>query len=372
VRAVLEVRELTKRFGPVRAVDGLSFVVAEGQSVSLLGPSGCGKTTTLRIIAGFEPPDHGAVVIDGQDMRGRRPYERNIGLVFQDYALFPHMTVEQNVAYGMRHRGVSRAEIPGRLREMLRMVKLVGFEARRPRQLSGGEQQRVALARALATRPAVLLLDEPMSNLDAKLREQVRVELREILMAARTTTILVTHDQQEAMSVADVVLVMNQGRLMQMGTAMEIYARPTSRFVADFIGRMNWFRGRAGEADASGWRALRTEEGTTLRVPADGSRAGEMYDVGVRPERVRLSPAGDSAGQAREADHTDLAGRVATVEHLGADIHVWVDLPSGQRLLAVEKNVGGAAYGPGQGVRVRFPGGSCLLLPVERAGNESG
>ena len=264
---VVELRNVTKRFGGLAAVDGVSLEVRRGQIVSLLGPSGCGKTTTLRLIAGFESPDEGTVLIGGMDVRGKRPYERNVGLLFQDYALFPHMTVEQNIAYGMRHRGIERSAIPGNTAEMLRLVKLDGFEKRWPNQLSGGQQQRVALARALATKPDVMLLDEPLSALDAKLRQELRIELKEILTSVGTTSIVVTHDQEEAMSMAEHVIVQNRGRIIQQGTPYDIYARPSNEFVAEFVGRSNAFRGRLGDEVAPGLRAFETTEGFGLVVP---------------------------------------------------------------------------------------------------------
>ena len=226
---VLELSHVTKRFGDFAAVDDVSLTVDKGRILSLLGPSGCGKTTTLRMISGFEEPNGGSIFIAGQDMKGKRPYERNVGLLFQDYALFPHMSVVQNVGYGLKNRGYEKSRIPARIREMLELVKLVGFEDRRPAQLSGGQQQRVALARALAVSPEVVLLDEPLSALDAKLRQELRVELKEILSAVGATTIVVTHDQEEAMSLGDSVIVMSEGRIMQRGRPTEIYADPKTR-----------------------------------------------------------------------------------------------------------------------------------------------
>jgi len=243
---VLELQHTTKRFGSIIAVDDVSFKVRGGQIISLLGPSGCGKTTTLRLIAGFETPESGSILIFGKDVKGTRPYERNVGLLFQDYALFPHMTVEENIRFGMHHRKMEKKLIPKRMSEMLDLVNLNGLQKRRPGQLSGGQQQRVALARALAIRPEVMLLDEPLSALDAKLRQELRVELKAILSAVNTTTIVVTHDQVEAMSLAERVIVMNRGKIIQQGTPTEIYANPQNKFVAEFIGRSNWFRGRLG------------------------------------------------------------------------------------------------------------------------------
>src|SRR5215475_5788207 len=225
---VLEVRNVSKRYGTTSAVSDVSFSVRSGQILALLGPSGCGKTTTLRMIAGFVDPDEGTIEIGGRDMRDVRPHERNVGLVFQDYALFPHLSVEQNVAYGLRQRGDARDAIARRVEEMLTLVHLKGFEARRPPGLSGGQQQRVAIT------PEVMLLDEPLSALDAKLRQELRFELKQILQAARCTTLIVTHDQEEAMSLADEIIVMDHGRVLQQGNAAGIYNAPSSRAVAEF------------------------------------------------------------------------------------------------------------------------------------------
>jgi len=363
----VEVTGATKHYGEVLAVDGVSFTVAQGQCLSLLGPSGCGKTTTLRLIAGFETLDAGSIRINGQDMAGRRPYERNIGLVFQDYALFPHMTVAQNIAYGMRRRGVDAHEIPQRISELLGLVKLSGFEGRRVTQLSGGEQQRVALARALATRPEVLLLDEPLSNLDAKLREHVREELRDILQLTKITTIIVTHDQQEAMSLSNVIVVMRQGRVMQKGTPADIYARASSRFVADFIGSMNWFVGeRRGVAGDLAEYAVAA--GVQLRAPALEGGSGPVH-LGVRPERIELL---NPAQPAPDSDGNLLQGVVARTMFMGGDIHLTVQVEPGLKLLVVSKN--GRSPPPALGTRVTLSVNpqDCIVLPADNSAAGSG
>ena len=359
--SAVELQDVVKRFGSVTAVDALSFSVRPGQCVSLLGPSGCGKTTTLRLIAGFETPDRGIVRIGGRDMPGRRPYERNVGLVFQDYALFPHMTVEENVAYGMRQRGVARAEIPGRVRKRLEEVRLAGFERRRPSQLSGGEQQRVALARALATEPDVLLLDEPLSNLDAKLRQELRLELRALLQSVGTTTIVVTHDQEEAITLSEHVIIVNRGRIEQQGPPDEVYGRPRNRFVAEFMGRTNWFTGRLTQTAGPGLWRFESEGKTVFAVTHDGGREGLGVDVAVRPERITVERAWSA--DATGGDNR-LAGEISMVEYLGADLHYWVRLPSGERILAVEKNVGQPLDAAGTPVRIRFERGGCIVLPA--------
>ena len=360
---VVELTGVVKRFGEVIAVDTVSFHVDKGQIISLLGPSGCGKTTTLRLIAGFETPDGGTVRIDGEDMRGKRPYERNVGLLFQDYALFPHMTVEQNVAYGLKHRGFARAEIPKRTRDMLSLVKLTGLEARRPSQLSGGQQERVALARALATEPAVMLLDEPLSALDAKLRQELRVELKEILTQVGSTTIVVTHDQEEAMSLAEHVIVMDLGRIMQQGPPTEIYTKPANKFVAEFVGRSNWFQGQLGGAAAHGIREFRTVEGLVLRVAVASANQATRHEVCVRPERMKITrgPLPDRSGQGDNA----IPGTIADVAHLGADIHRFVTLSDNRRVAVIEKHLGQPLGRSGDSVVVTFAPEDCIVVAVE-------
>jgi len=241
--AFLELENLNKEFGTHRAVDGLTLAVEKGEFVSLLGPSGCGKTTTLQMIAGFVEPSGGAIRLEGRDLLAVKPARRGLGIVFQSYALFPHMTVAENVSFGLEMQGVARAERGKRVGETLELVGLGAFAERHPRQLSGGQQQRVALARALVIRPRILLLDEPLSNLDAKLREEMQIELRQIQRGVGTTTILVTHDQAEAMALSDRIVVMNKGRVEQIGPPHEAYERPATPFVANFLGKTNLMNG---------------------------------------------------------------------------------------------------------------------------------
>src|SRR5207248_1006721 len=243
--AFLELEKLSKRFGAQLAVDGLSLGVEKGEFVSLLGPSGCGKTTTLQMIAGFVEPNGGAIRLEGRDLLAIKPAKRGLGIVFQSYALFPHMTVAENVSFGLEMQGIAAGERSKRVGETLELVGLAAFAARFPRQLSGGQQQRVALARALVIRPQILLLDEPLSNLDAKLREEMQIELRQIQRTVGTTTILVTHDQAEAMALSDRIVVMNHGRAEQVAPPHEAYERPATEFVATFLGRINRVAGRA-------------------------------------------------------------------------------------------------------------------------------
>ena len=362
--SVLELSHVTRRYGNFVAVDDVSFTVNKGEILSLLGPSGCGKTTTLRMISGFEEADEGAVIFSGKDMKGKRPYEREVGLLFQDYALFPHMTVEQNVAYGLKHRGFDKSKIPSRTAEMLELVKLTGFEKRRPGQLSGGQQQRVALARSLATSPEVVLLDEPLSALDAKLRQELRFELKEILSAVNATTIVVTRDQEEAMSLGDSVIVMSDGKIMQQGLPTEIYAKPKTRFVAEFIGRSNWFSGRLGDITSSGVQEFTSAEGVSMQVPSpEGIAGSDGYEVCIRPERIRIERAEDKSTPADKGGNL-LPGTVLDVAHLGADIHVVIEV-AGKRLVTATEQYSGQALGQtGENVVLNFMPQDCIVVPA--------
>src|SRR5882757_936320 len=278
--ARLELIDLSKCYGDQVAVAGVTLDVSDGEFLVLLGPSGCGKTTTLRMIAGFVEPSGGATRIGGIDVTYLAPWHRNTGMVFQSYALFPHMTVMENIAFGLEMRKHAKADIAGRAREALRLVRLEGYADRLPRQLSGGQQQRVALARALAVRPDVLLLDEPLSNLDAKLREEVRIEIRELQRQLGLTTIMVTHDQEEALTVADRLVVMAEGEIRQIGSQRDLYERPADRFVAGFVGRSTFLDGRVttpGQFETAGG----------LRLKCAGGAAGAAALL-LRPERLHL------------------------------------------------------------------------------------
>jgi iron(III) transport system ATP-binding protein len=327
-----------KAFGPVQAVDGVSLQVAEGEICALLGPSGCGKTTMLRLIAGFERPDQGCIELDGQVIAGGRsflpPERRRIGMVFQDYALFPHMDVAQNVGYAL-----GRRPDPARVREVLELVGLGDYGARHPGELSGGQQQRVALARALAGTPKLVLLDEPFSGLDAGLRARVRQEVRQILVAAGVTALFVTHDQEEALSLADRVAVMRDGRICQTGTPEEVYGRPASRWVAEFLGEADVLPGIVSE---DGW-----VECELARVPAEGVTAGDA-EVLVRPESVALSY-GPQSGERRE-----LEAVVVEREFFGHDQLVHIELPSGRRVRS--RSLSYPVWHPGDRVRVQLEG----------------
>jgi spermidine/putrescine ABC transporter ATP-binding subunit len=276
-------------YGPVIAADDVTLHVQPGEFFALLGPSGSGKSTVLRMIAGFLEPQTGSITIGGRPMVGVPVYDRNIGFVFQNYALFPHLTVAQNVAFGLESRRVAAGETRKRVDEALALVQLAGLGDRRPAQLSGGQQQRVALARAIVTQPSVLLLDEPLSALDKKLRLEMQVELRELQERLAITTLFVTHDQEEALSLADRIAVMNQGRIVQLGGAREVYERPRTRFVTDFLGEANIFSGQVVRSDADGIILARAPTDQVLAPPQPGLAAGQTVDWAVRPEHVRIS-----------------------------------------------------------------------------------
>jgi len=306
--AALQVTGLTKRYADRVAVDAFSLAVARGQLVALLGPSGCGKTTTLRMIAGLVEPTAGSIVLEGRPVEGVPIHRRNIGMVFQQYALFPFLSVFENVAYGLRERRVPKAEAAERVMKMLELVGLTGLAERRIRQLSGGQQQRVALARALVINPALLLLDEPLSNLDTKLRERVRGEIRDLQRRLDITTVFVTHDQDEALSIAHVVVVMRGGHIEQVGTPLEIYQRPANAFVADFIGACNLVPSEVVRvSDGVAWCRLGEIE---VGLPVEGLRPGDRTTLGIRPERLRVT-GGESAS-------APLRGRVINATYLGA------------------------------------------------------
>jgi putative spermidine/putrescine transport system ATP-binding protein len=314
--AALQVSGLTKRYGESVAVDAFSLEVARGQLVALLGPSGCGKTTTLRMIAGLIEPTAGRIVLEGRPVEGVPIHKRNIGMVFQQYALFPFMTVFENVAYGLRERRVAKAETRERVMKMLELVGLSGLPDRRIRQLSGGQQQRVALARALVINPALLLLDEPLSNLDTKLRERVRGEIRDLQRRLDITTVFVTHDQDEALSIAHVVVVMRGGRIEQVGTPLEIYQRPANAFVADFIGACNIL---AGEVVAPAQAGAQVRLGDiTVRVTEPGLQPGDKVSLAIRPERLEMLVGDVAPAKPGGQSPAPLRGRVRNATYLGA------------------------------------------------------
>ncbi len=302
----LELRNIVKDYGGVRAVDGIDLSVARGEFIALLGPSGCGKTTTLRMVAGFVVPTFGRIFLRGSDITDLPPHRRDMGMVFQSYALFPHMTVRRNIEFGLRSHGVEREQMTRRVATALDLVGLAGYEGRFPRELSGGQQQRVAVARVLALDPKLLLFDEPLSNLDAKLRGQMRHEIRKLQKEVGVTTLFVTHDQDEALTMADRVVVLNQGRIEQIGTPAEIYDRPQTRFVADFIGTSNFISGQMTHADG-GEAIFTAASGLRLAVDGAAQQAGAGV-LAVRPEKIEFTvPGAPGAVAAVISDITRLA-----------------------------------------------------------------
>lgn len=302
-------RGITKKYGANTVVDNIDLTAENGKLISILGPSGCGKTTTLRMIAGFEKPDGGDIFFDSRAVGNVPVNKRNIGMVFQSYALFPHMSVEQNVSYGLEQRNIPSAELKERVSEALKMVHMEEYARRKPRQLSGGQQQRVALARALVIKPDVLLLDECLSALDKKLRVEMQIELRRILEQTGVTTFFVTHDQEEAMTLSDKIVVMNAGRIEQAGTPFEIYENPESRFTAGFLGKANFFEGRVQKV-AEGLAELATETGI-ISIPASGAKIGEKALYVVRPEKIRFVPHSES-GLKGVIEHVTYSGNIST------------------------------------------------------------
>jgi putative spermidine/putrescine transport system ATP-binding protein len=348
---------LSKQFGTTVAVADVTLQVAEGELVALLGPSGCGKTTTLRMVAGFVAPTAGRISIGARDVTQLPPHRRDTGMVFQSYALFPHMTVAENVAFGLEMRRVSRDERARRVAEALRLVRLDGLADRFPRQLSGGQQQRVALARALVVKPGVFLLDEPLSNLDAKLRAEVRIEIRALQQRLQLTTLFVTHDQEEALTMADRLVVMNKGVVQQVGRPEDLYERPANAFVAGFIGKSNFFRGRL---EAAG--RFRTESGLVLACDGDGVAHGAPALLAVRPERIAI----DATDGAQPANL--LRGTVSVVTYLGASTEVRVRLDDGTEMLVVGQTppngLSASRPTPGAAVGLAFPASAAVALPM--------
>ena len=359
----IRVEGLSKRFGhrvtgEVHAARDVSLTVRPGEFLTLLGPSGCGKTTTLRMIAGFEAPDAGRVLIGDQDVTGLMANQRAIGFVFQNYALFPHLSVFENVAYGLRVQRKPEAEVGRAVGEVLALVGLASHERQFPNQLSGGEQQRVALARAIVIRPRVLLFDEPLSNLDAKLRVHMRQEIRDLQQSLSITAVYVTHDQEEAMAVSDRIAVMNRGVIVQQGTAEDLYHRPESEFVAQFIGRVNLLTGRVAAAGAGGTEVEVAGQRLRLAAASGTFAAGDAVTLVVRPEAIELGPSGTGPD--------GLEGIVASRTFLGEKVDYQVRL--GPDVLQVTRYnpVPGGLLAPGQTVRLRLPAGGVRVLPADR------
>jgi len=354
---ILSLEGIGKSFSGQPVLKGIDLTVQEGEFVSLLGPSGCGKTTTLNVIAGFQHPDEGEVRIAGQRVNEVPTHRRNLGMVFQGHALFPHMTCFENVAFGLRMRRLPAPELQARVTEALELVHLGGFDRRYPRELSGGQQQRVGLARALAVRPSILLLDEPLSNLDAKLRRAMQGELRAIHTRVRTTMVYVTHDQEEALTLSDRIAVMNGGRIEQLDTPEGIYRRPRTRFVADFIGSSSFLEGTVAEAVGESLAILVSNAGQ-IHALADRGRwaRGATVQLGVRSDKVRLASPGRSAGA------QGLEGTVVDRVFAGAAFHVVVDLGEGRRLTAHLTEEPPTSVQPGARVGLRVDPGDWMLL----------
>ncbi len=333
----VELRDVVKEFADpgktgelVAAVNHVTLQIKDGEFFSLLGPSGCGKTTSLRMIAGFELPTSGEVFLRGKPMGRIPPYQRPVNTVFQNYALFPHMTIGENVAFGLQMKGVPKTEVEPRVKEALEMVRLPGYEKRKPRQLSGGQQQRVALARALVNRPEVLLLDEPLGALDLKLRKEMQLELKTLQREVGITFIYVTHDQEEALTMSDRIAVMNHGKALQVGNASDIYESPNCRFVADFIGETNFINGRV-QSQQGRTVTVGLGDGSTLRADCDGHvPAGTEISVAVRPEKMHINPDKPLDNQFR--------GRVVSMVYIGTDTHYGVKIANDQVVRVREQN----------------------------------
>jgi spermidine/putrescine transport system ATP-binding protein len=366
----VQLLDVTKRFGDVVAVDAMSLSIPRGSFTSLLGPSGCGKTTTLRMIAGFEQPTEGEILLAGRPIAGVPPYQRSVNTVFQHYALFPHMNVAQNVGYGLRQKKVGKEEERRRASEALDLVRLAGYEGRRTWELSGGQQQRVALARALVNRPTVLLLDEPLGALDLKLRKAMQLELKALQQEVGITFVYVTHDQEEALTMSDVIVVMLNGRIQQLGGPEELYERPVNRFVADFIGVSNPIKGTVRRFDGATRRAtVDTERGLTLEGtvtdPAANPSAADVVTVAVRPERLTVEPAASDAPDGATG-WTTLPGRINQGTYLGEQTEFRIDTDLAGELIVRRQNVagtsGGVGLGPGDPVIVRWHEDANLVL----------
>ncbi len=362
---LLRIEGVVKKFGGFRAVDGVSLDIAAGEFFALLGPSGCGKTTLLRMLAGFETPDEGRILLDGKDIAHVLPHERPVNMMFQNYALFPHLSVRDNIAFGLKRAGMARGDINIRVAEMVALVKLDGLEKRKPDQLSGGQRQRVALARSLARRPKVLLLDEPLAALDKKLRESTQLELMELQRRLGMTFIIVTHDQAEAMTVAGRIGVMDAGRLDQVATPRELYEAPLSRWIAEFIGEVNLFDGQV-EAREFNRLMISTRDAGTLAVAEPRNPVTKtIVSVAIRPEKVKLSRRGPVADAEGARSINRLEGVVTDVSYLGGMTTYKVRLDSGaivRSSMANTARIDIDAYSMSQRVVAWFTPDDCMVL----------
>ena len=362
---LLRIDAVVKKFGVFRAVDRLSLDIRAGEFFALLGPSGCGKTTLLRMLAGFETPDEGRILLDGKDIAKVPPHQRPVNMMFQNYALFPHLDVRDNIAFGLKRAGMSRLQINTRVAEMVALVKLDGLERRKPDQLSGGQRQRVALARSLARRPQVLLLDEPLAALDKKLRESTQLELMELQRRLGLTFIIVTHDQEEAMTVAGRIGVMDAGRLEQVATPRELYEAPTSRWIAEFVGDINLFEGQVQQGEG-GRLAIATRDAGTVFVAAPRQPIAKTnVCVAIRPEKIKLSRRGPASDAVNAHAINRLEGVVTDVGYLGGITTYKVRLDTGAVLRSAMANTARLdldAYGPSHRVVAWFAPDDCVVL----------
>lgn len=357
----VELRAVSKRFGDIIAVDGVNLKIGRGEFFSLLGPSGCGKTTTLRLIAGFEQPTDGQVLINNENVSGKRPYERNVNTVFQSYALFPHLSVAGNIRFGLERKKTPKDQIHQRVEEALDLVRLKGMGNRYPRQLSGGQQQRVALARSLILRPEVLLLDEPLGALDLKLRKEMQLELKSLQERIGITFIYVTHDQEEALTMSDRIAVMERGRLAQVGTPEEIYELPKTRFVADFIGQSNFFSGQIMAINAKGIDS-ETDGGLRISLPPEPDHVvGQRIHFSVRPEKFRIEPENGTSDWENR-----FVGEVVNKIYLGNSMHYLIALSPSEQIAVFLKRESAArpplAFSAGDKVLVSWHRNDSVIL----------
>jgi spermidine/putrescine transport system ATP-binding protein len=363
---------VTKRFGDTLAVDDVSLTINRGEFFTMLGPSGCGKTTTLRMIGGFEAPTAGTIYLGDADVTVLPPFKRDVNTVFQNYALFPHLNVMENVAFGLRRRKVAGPEVRRRVGEILELVELPGFELRRPSQLSGGQQQRVALARALINRPRVLLLDEPLGALDQKLRKTMQVELKRIQGGVGVTFVFVTHDQDEAMTMSERIAVMRDGRIEQLGTPEDLYERPHTDFVANFLGVSNLLEAEVAGRDG-GTLTVRLPTGALLRAPANGTGAAGTVRIGVRPEKLHVQPLADGTSDVSDASRNAIEGVVLDSSYLGVSTQYLVETPDGRRLVVYAQNLetSGASevLADGQRVRLTWKPQHTFVIAAEEPGD---